>query len=157
LFHVTNGVDSQFPDPLFNFCDSTRIRIRQRQRHMVGGNDIFQASAHLASECRKAIRNGVHLGGAVEEAVRILARAMRETGALPERMVIFVKDALYQGGAGPAQTACDDDDTSRRALVGNLVTIAIEEYYATEGPARSRDASTGHSIPATAQTVPAMT
>lgn len=101
----------------------------------LGQNDVFEAGVQLANRCRIAVRDGVPFGGGVADGVRTLARVMRETGALPEQMVITVKDALRLGGAGPAQTAHYGEHTFGRALVENLVTLAIDEYYASEVPA----------------------
>jgi hypothetical protein len=60
---------------------------------------------------------------------------MREAGALPESMVIAVKDSLRMGGAGPARTAQYGEHTARLAMVEKLVTRAIDEYFASEAPA----------------------
>ena len=100
-----------------------------------GQDDVLEARVQLANACRIAIRNGDAPGGGVERAVRRLAHVMRATGALPERMVIAVKEALYLGGAGTAETARYGERTVRCAPEGNLVTLAIDEYYAFEVPA----------------------
>lgn len=105
------------------------------ERYMARGqNDLFETRLQLANAYRFAIENGVPFD-AVEDTARKLARVMRETGTLPEQMVIAVKEAIYLGGAGPARTAADGEHTARRALFDKLVTLAIGEYYASEVPA----------------------
>ena len=101
----------------------------------LGQNEVLEASVQLANACRVAIDTCAILGTGVERAARRLARVMRETGALPEQMVIAVKKALYLGGAGPAQTARYGEHTVKRALVETLVTLAIDEYFGLYVPA----------------------